>query len=75
MKGLFIKMKRIRGFKRDFELDLLLALDELTHVMDNCCSDVSILLEMRERGYFQDAKDDEKIVDMIERYKSNGKDK
>ena len=30
---------------------------------------------MRERGYFQDAKDDEKIVDMIERYKSNGKDK
>lgn len=75
MKGLFIKMKRIRGFKRDFELDLLLALDELTHVMDNCFSDVSILLEMRERGYFQDAKDDEKIVDMIEKYKSNGKDK
>ena len=44
-------MKRIRGFKRDFELDLLLALDELTHVMDNCFSDVSILLEMRERRW------------------------
>ena len=75
MKGLFIKMKRIRGFKKDFELDLLLALDNLTHELDNSFYDVSILIEMQERGYFQDVKDDEKIVDMIERYKSNGKDK
>lgn len=53
-------MKRIRKFKKDFELDLLLAVDELLNEPNVCFGGIPILLEMKEREYFQDAKDEEK---------------
>jgi hypothetical protein len=61
-------MKRIRKFKKDFELDLLLAVDELLNEPNVCFGGIPILLEMKDREYFQDAKDEEKLANMIERY-------
>lgn len=61
-------MKRIRKFKKDFELDLLLAVDELLNESNVCFGGIPILLEMKDREYFQDAKDEEKLANMIERY-------
>ena len=50
-----------------FELDLLKAYQD-----DGCGDDyfdeTGILINMRMRGYFQDAKDDETIDELIERY-------
>lgn len=54
--------------KKDFELDLLLAVDELLNELNVCFGGIPILLEMKEREYFQDAKDDETIHGLIERY-------
>ena len=61
-------MKRIRKFKKDFELDLLLAVDELLNEPNVSFGGIPILLEMKDREYFQDAKDEEKLANMIERY-------
>ena len=61
-------MKQIRKFKKDFELDLLLAVDELLNEPNVCFGGIPILLEMKDREYFQDAKDEEKLANMIERY-------
>ena len=61
-------MKRIRKFKKDFELDLLLAVDELLNEPNVCFGGIPILLEMKDREYFQDAKDEKKLANMIERY-------
>ena len=55
--------------KKDFELDLLLAVDELLNELNVCFGGIPILLEMKEREYFQDAKDDATIHGLIERYK------
>lgn len=63
-------MKRIRKFKKDFELDLLLAVVELLNEPNVCFGGIPILLEMKEREYFQDAKDEEKLANMIDRYKN-----
>lgn len=54
--------------KKDFELDLLLAVDELLNELNVCFGGIPILLEMKERKYFQDAKDDETIDELIWRY-------
>lgn len=54
--------------KKDFELDLLLAVDELLNKLNVCFGGIPILLEMKERKYFQDAKDDETIDELIWRY-------
>ena len=59
--------------KKDFELDLLLAVDELLNELNVCFGGIPILLEMKEREYFQDAKDDETIHGLIERYNNNYK--
>ena len=61
-------MKRIRKFKKDFELDLLLAVDELLNEPNVCFGGIPILLEMKDREYFQDAKDDETVQGLIEKY-------
>ena len=41
-------MKRIRKFKKDFELDLLLAVDEFINEPNVCFGGIPILLEMKE---------------------------
>ena len=56
--------------KKDFELDLLLAVDELLNELNVCFGGIPILLEMKEREYFQDAKDDETIHGLIWRYEN-----
>ena len=56
-------------FKKDFELDLLLAVDELLYEVNVRFGGIPILREMKEREYFQDAKDDETVHGLIERYK------
>lgn len=54
--------------KKDFVLDLLLAVDELLNETNVCFGGIPILLEMKEREYFQDAKDDGTIHGLIEKY-------
>lgn len=54
--------------KKDFELDLLLAVDELLNETNVCFGGIPILLEMKERECFQDAKDDGTIHGLIEKY-------
>lgn len=46
----------------------MLAVDELLNELNVCFGGIPILLEMKEREYFQDAKDDETIHGLIERY-------
>ena len=55
--------------KKDFELDLLLAVDELLYEVNVRFGGIPILREMKEREYFQDAKDDETVHGLIEKYK------
>lgn len=61
-------MNEREKFKKEFELDLLLAVDELLNELNVCFGGIPILLEMKERKYFQDAKDDETIHGLIEKY-------
>lgn len=61
-------MNEREKFKKEFELDLLLAVDELLNELNVCFGGIPILLEMKEREYFQDAKDDETIHGLIEKY-------
>ena len=62
-------MSEREKFKKDFELDLLLAVDELLYEVNVRFGGIPILREMTEREYFQDAKDDETVHGLIERYK------
>ena len=62
-------MNEREKFKKDFELDLLLAVDELLYEVNVRFGGIPILREMKEREYFQDAKDDETVHGLIERYK------
>lgn len=61
-------MSEREKFKKDFELDLLLAVDELLYEVNVRFGGIPILREMKEREYFQDAKDDETIDELIWRY-------
>lgn len=61
-------MNKREKFKKDFELDLLLAVDELLYEVNVRFGGVPILCEMKEREYFQDAKDDETVQGLIEKY-------
>lgn len=61
-------MSEREKFKKDFELDLLLAVDELLYEVNVRFGGIPILREMKEREYFQDAKDDETIDELIGRY-------
>ena len=61
-------MNEREKFKREFELDLLLAVDELLYEVNVRFGGIPILREMKEREYFQDAKDDETIDELIWRY-------
>lgn len=63
-------MNEREKFKKDFELDLLLAVDELLYEVNVSFGGVPILCEMKEREYFQDAKDDETIHGLIWRYEN-----
>ena len=62
-------MKRIRKFKKDFELDLLLAVDELLNEPNVCFGGIPILLEMKERefgkSYLTPIKSMKYMVNMI----------
>lgn len=62
-------MSEREKFKKDFELDLLLAVDELLYEVNVRFGGIPILREMKEREYFQDAKGDETVHGLIERYK------
>lgn len=61
-------MNEREKFKKEFELDLLLAVDELLYEVNVRFGGIPILREMKEREYFQDAKDDETIDELIGRY-------
>ena len=58
-------MNEREKFKKEFELDLLLAVDELLYEVNVRFGGIPILREMKEREYFQDAKDDETIDELI----------
>lgn len=58
---------RFKKRKRDFELDLLKIYQDDGWGKD-CFDEIGILIAMRMRGYFQDARDDETIDELIERY-------
>ena len=61
-------MNEREKFKKDFELDLLLAVDELLYEVNVRFGGIPISCEMQERGYFQDVKDDETVQGLIEKY-------
>lgn len=52
-----------------FELDLLKEF-QAAGWGDDCFDETSMLVGMRMRGYFQDAKDDETIDELIWRYEN-----
>lgn len=55
--------------KKDFELDLLLAVDELLYEVNVRFDEVPLLLGMKERGYFQYVPYDMTLKDAIVMYK------
>lgn len=52
-----------------FELDLLKEFQD-ADCGDDCFDEISMLIGMRMRGYFQDAEDDETIDELIWRYEN-----